>query len=343
LLGLGAFSQRAEATSPKVIGEAVDHYQGTASDISCIPEMDNFRNGLLNAPGTIFTAGNRFVDQSVFDVDFYDLDLSPGINGSEWFDQPTTGVGYVSVHGVTGPTSTQACTSHNNCTAPPPGQSLPGACIANVPGTAGGWCAYRGYRAGLVGPSPANAHSQLINYQAGQVKWGESPNAGSWAGAGINGGLNFAALVTSYTVGPNDMLASLGPIFAGMTLLGVVMPITPQSADDVDAPVRGTAFSNAYKTNPNGSIGLAWAGSIAGIPANDGAGCGNSGGGGHGINSCGAQVTFSMDVNPTKLGWNLTQETWNDIIRDDVDAVAAAWYSFSWMCNYNCNTANWNL
>ncbi len=52
-----------------VTAEATDEYCDASghncSSIICIAEADNFRNGLLNAPGTIFTPGNRYTNKLV--------------------------------------------------------------------------------------------------------------------------------------------------------------------------------------------------------------------------------------------------------------------------------------
>ena len=68
---------RALAASTGVTAEATDHYcdanSNNCSSIICIAEADNFRNGLLNKSGTIFTPGHRFTDRYVYDTDFVDI------------------------------------------------------------------------------------------------------------------------------------------------------------------------------------------------------------------------------------------------------------------------------
>jgi len=104
ILGFGAVS--VYAASNGVTAEAVDVYcnasGGNCSSIICIAEANNFRNGLLNAPGTIYRAGVRFTNKSVFDTDFFDPDRTGQTfdNDTFNFDEAGNGLAYVCLHGT---------------------------------------------------------------------------------------------------------------------------------------------------------------------------------------------------------------------------------------------------
>ena len=339
-----------------VTAEATDVYCDpngqNCSSIICIAEADNFRNGLLNAPGTIFTPGHRFTNRSVYDTDFVDPDVTGHwFDNDTWnFDQAGNGVAYVCLHGTCNDTTNQFCWSSADCNSPGPGQSLPGACIGSGPPFDWwGWCAYYADRYMITtADAYGNHYGGWIDYSNGYVKWGETPNSGGWAGAGTNGGVNFGLLSNSCGTRPGFVQQQVLPLFAGMTVLGIVMPVTPQGADDVDAPVHGTALSNAYRTNPNGSIGHAWADSIVGIPYNDGGSCpylnGNYAyGGGRGITGCGAQLAHTLDEFQSYALWDRDTESWNQAVDDGNDATGANWWAAAWTCNYDCNTYPFTL
>ncbi len=188
-----------------------------------------------------------------------------------------------------------------------------------------------------------NHYGGVIDYSNSYCRWGEGPYAGNWAGAAENGGINFGLLSNSCGARFNLWPQEITPLFGGMTVLGMIMPITPQSADDVDAPSRGTALANAYKTNPSGSIGEAWVESIVGIPYNDGTDCPYEGssyayGGGFGIQGCGAQLTYSVDSSSGYAIWDRDSETWSKATSDIYDSTGNSYWAAKWECNYDCNT-----
>lgn len=353
---MAALATLSAAAGTGVSAEAVDKYcnaNGTGcSSIICIDEADNYRNGLLTAPGTIFTAGVRYTGKSVYDTDFVDPEKTGHSydNDTYNFDRAGNGTAYVCLHGTCNDTTTQFCTASSQCNSPPGGLSGPGTCIsAGPPWGAWGWCAYNGDRY-LITTADAygNHYGGWINYSNGNVRWGESSTVGNWAGAGTNGGNNFGLLSNSCGTRPGYWYQQLAPLFSGMTVLGIIMPVTPQGADDVDAPARGTALANAYRTNPNGSVGFAWADSIVGIPQNDGGDCPNLGGsysygGGFGITGCGAQMTYSVDSTSGYAVWNRDTETWNQITGDTYDSAGNNYWAARWHCNYDCNAFPFTL
>jgi hypothetical protein len=184
-----------------------------------------------------------------------------------------------------------------------------------------------------------NHYGGWINYSAGLVKWGENTSVGGWAGAGTNGGVNFALLSNSCGIRPGFDHRQDTAIFAGVAVLGIIMPTT-NGSDDVDAPTRGTALSNAYVTNPNASIAHAWTSSLSGIPYNDGGPCGSGNytyGGGHGVGGCGAQLAQSMDVNQGATEWDRDTMSWNQIPNQYDGSGGTQWQANIWTCNYDCN------
>src|SRR5262245_29715850 len=105
LVGTWFSAATANAGSSGVTGEAVDHFQKADCtpdpawpDIACISQMDNLRNGLVNAPGTIFTAGLRYIENDVFDTDFTDPNVSnpaPHDADNNNFDKGANGIAVV--------------------------------------------------------------------------------------------------------------------------------------------------------------------------------------------------------------------------------------------------------
>jgi len=199
-----------------------------------------------------------------------------------------------------------------------------------------------------LGAGTHNRHGGWINYSNGQMALGEGDFSGTWGGAGNNGGVNFAAVVNSCGLRPGFIAQETWNMFAGVQNIGMVMPVTPQGADDVDAPERGSAFAQAYRANPNGSIGLAWRDSILNIPRNDGSSCpglnGNySNGGGHGISGCGAQIALSLDASEFWAEWDNGTETWVQTQNTGNKAFGAAWEAWVYRCNYACNSYPFTL
>ena len=335
---------RPAVATTAVATEAVDHYCG--SSIVCIAEADNYRNGLLTAPGTIFTSGTYWTEQNVWDIDFADNDITAsGVDDDNVsFDMPGSGTAYVCLHGNGANTSTTSCTSAAQC-------SSGGVCIGHgPPNNSPGWCEYDSDR-NLINDACAyyNYRGGYTDYSANLTAWGESSvGKGCRSAAGTNGGINFGLLSNSYGTQPGFWWRQMEPLFGGMQVLGIVMPVTPQGADDVDAPARGTALSDAYRTNPNGSIGAAWVDSIVGIPQNDGGDCPGMGGsyqygGGHGIAGCGAQLAYSIDATSSKSIWNRDSQTWNQISGNSYDATGCSYWAARWHRNYDCNSYPFTL
>ena len=336
---------RAQSTTG-VTAEATDNYcdasGNNCSSIICIAEADNYRNGLLNATDTMFTPGARWTDKWVYDTDFIDPDIQSGDAGNDTneFDQAGNGTAYVCLHGTCNDMPGDTCSSAADCQSG-------GVCIADAPpANTSGHCAYYQDRYMITtADAYGNHYGGWINYSNGLVKWGENSTVGGWAGAGTNGGLLFALLSNSCGIRPGFDQQQTSAIFAGVPVLGIIMPTT-YGSDDVDAPTRGTALSNAYVTNPGGSIAHAWTSSLAGIPYDDGGPCGAGDytyGGGFGIGGCGAQVSQSIGGNQTEADWDQDTANWHSVAYPGNASSGASWQESFYSCNYDCYTYPFTL
>ena len=357
MLGFLALASPAIGGSGVTI-EAVDHYHGRG-DIICIAEADGFQAWstisfpIFFFPSPTFTRGLRWVDDDVWDTDFMDPDRTGNWRDDDTnqFDRASDAMTYVCLHGTCNDYTTQACTSSTQCNRPGGGQSLPGTCVSAPPGGSG-FCAYNTPRQLIMADTPNSRNAGFVDYSTGSVAWGESPNATAWAGAGTNGGVNFAILSNSCGLRPPFFWEEVGSVLAGVHVLGIVMPVdinaAGASADDVDAPARGGLVGIQRLINANGSVGLAWAFSLNSLPQNDGSGCpigstSYASGGGHGISGCGAQVAISVGPDLPTAEWHNGSESWWGMLDDGLDPHGAAWLAWFASCNYDCNRFDWRL
>ena len=135
----------------------------------------------------------------MYDTDFLDNDTWDQSN----FDQPGTAISFFSGHGRLvpyGENPPHRCGHSTECTSPPQGNGARGICkAAGLPGHAQGdtsQCVYNNERE-LVVHGSQNQFGNLANYSGGRTKWGESKNAGDWAGASTDGGTNLVVLDAS--------------------------------------------------------------------------------------------------------------------------------------------------
>lgn len=348
LAGAAAWSG-ARASSNQVNAEAVDNYNG--SSIICIAEADGYRNGLLNASGTIFTAGQRYTDSLVWDSDFIDPDRTGSSldHDTTYFDHAGSFSSYFCGHGscnddpaFNGAFPRQSCTASSQCTKPGSGMTLPGYCVGSgPPNNNPGTCFYAMDRNMIIASNANNHYGSWMNYSNGaRIKWGESTNSGGWSGAGTNGGQNFAIISNSCGLRPSLYWQETNRLFAGIHALGIIMPITSGS-DDVDAPDRGTYVAQGYATNAFSSVGLSFIDALNSMSQTEGWACGGGNytyGGGHGIGGCGAQVIESVDVSPSLTNWHTLTESWVGMTLDSNDATGTGYIGAYIVCNYDCNT-----
>jgi hypothetical protein len=350
LAGAALWGAGAHASSNAVNVEAVDHFG--SSSIICIAEADNYRNHLINASGTIFTAGQRYTDSLVWDSDFIDPEASGSSldQDATFFDHAGSFSSYFCGHGICDDDpafnglSAQSCTASTQCNKPPAGMAMPGYCLGNGPTqNSHGTCFYQMARKMVISSNSNNHYSNVINYSSGaRIKFGESSNSGTWGGAGTNGGQNFAIISNSCGLRPSFYWEETHQLFAGIHALGIIMPITSGS-DDWDAPDRGTFVAQGFSSNINSSVGLSFIDAINSMAQNEGPGCPSgsgsnySHGGGHGIGGCGAQVIESVDGSTSATNWHTLTESWLGMTLDGNDATGGNWISAYIACNYDCN------
>lgn len=343
-------SARAQTYSYGVIEEAVDHYgnQPGFGDIACIGEADSFYNTLVYAGGTIFTAGSRWTDDNVWDTDFTDPDFTHNWFDADTynFDQSSAAIAYVCGHGQCDDEDTTWCSSSSQCNAPPAWGANPGVCVGwGPPYGYYGNCYYTVPRKIVINNYANNHYGGKIDYSTGnRVKFGESSYSTGWAGAGTNGNLNFAVISNSCGMRPGNFIWNYSHgLFAGLTLLGILMPTT-YGSDTVDAVSRGTYTAGGYVANPSSSVGLDFVNAISSVPQNDGGGCPQgsgtdySYGGGHGIDGCGAHVAISVDQDYYHADYNVVTRNWPQYTVNVLDSTSQGYWRAQWVCNYDCNT-----
>jgi hypothetical protein len=350
----------------QLLGEAVNAYSscGVVTLTKNIANVNGFLSGMTTIGGVSWPVWRFWQDGSVWDRDFLDDQLSPypyGYDsiGFDWSSN-TVAISYFSGHGlpatypdwdgVCDSTSSlyqpHCCSTGSDCVTPPAGQSLPGSCTKGpnvLPGRRG-YCMYNVPRqAQVCGSGDVYSHlANLTNYGA----FGESANSGGWRGVATNGGVNFAIFDMSIAARPGLETAEIGPQFAGLHGYATVMPTTIGS-DIIDADYRGANFAALWRMNPNSSIARSWATSLSTAPTSamgGGSPCTYGGtDGGHGISGCGSYWVGSKAETTTKLFFQNRSETWIQAQDDNNDSTNGNWITWTYVCNYDCNTYPVNL
>lgn len=268
-----------------------------------------------------------------------------------YFDKPGLAFSYLAAHGGTdsvsdtcnwGCVNNQPCTSSSQCTTPPSGAFLPGFCRRH-PGEYTGWCSYSANSRQIVlgnctsGPSGRFGRA---NYSSGNVKWGESPNAGGWAGAGTNGGTNAVILNISHAQ-RSYRGHELFPAYAGVQLI-----LTPliHWGDTSMVNNRGYWFAKQAE-NPAMSVAYSWLAGMAALGSGAGLACTNTVntpptvvyGGGYGVNGCGGAISMGIGPSQSTAGANLWT-SFNEIQNDGFDVGGSGYWANVFSCNYDCNT-----
>jgi hypothetical protein len=197
----------------------------------------------------------------------------------------------------------------------------------------------------LVTSSTISSHSNYVFYGQSGVRWGESPNAGSWAGAGTNGGTNLVVLINSCGLrapyyGQNNTL------HAGLHLLVGIMPVSNNAAGFADAvgdSARGSYLGWYLRYLPGTSIRASWFGTMNSEPQTAGRSCPNLNtnyyyGGGYGVDGCGAYYSISVAQNQDWATWHAYNETWSQVQSVAYDATGNQSGWIYWNCNYDCDT-----
>ncbi len=256
------------------------------------------------------------------------------------------------------------CNKDSECTASIPAGFYAPALCRSFPGSlpAGdahkGVCRYNNYRylltstygdnPGPTGPLYGKAKfDNQTNISGGQVRLGESPFSGDWAGVGTNGGVNWVIFQAENVIEPALFASEWGRMFSGVHAISATMNVTaanPNAAVPITSGVyydtkRVIAAMFQFNANADASISLAWNVATVGLPAVDGTACGKadfSQGGRQGYNGCGCQVTMVVDSTQALALNRITNETFNQVIQDDSkDIKAANYYNYRFVCNYS--------
>lgn len=313
------------AQEDRITIEAVDRYSCGALSNN-IANVDNFRAQMLSVPG--YAAGVRSTDGNVWPADFIDPELEPGGNDTAKFDRPGDGISYFSGHGTCDDQTDIVCTSAASC---PDINTFEKRCLRYTDNPLQGRCVYSRPRNIVVDQTGTSC--QLINYSTNGVRWGEDPSAGSWGGAGTNGGINLAVIDNSCGITPGLYMPELLNAFAGVSTIALIMP-TRVSDDTADVANRGRAFADRYVANVNSAVAPSWAGAINSVTG--GSSCA-FGGGGHGIVGCGAHIAISVGIDQAHADWANRTETWVQLRDPANDATGANHVSWIYTCNYDCN------
>jgi hypothetical protein len=318
-------------TSTDIIVESVTDYGPGDQLVNSIPNGDGFAQGML-FPGSRFTAGARYTNSAVYDTDFVDPAADKRGNDTTFFDRHNRAVAYFTGHGIADHgCSTVSCSTSTVCTNPATAQGggaarLPGVCRFSpfdMPR-----CCYMVDRQAVT-RSPSDRFNGRINYTSGPIRWGESPQSGGWAGAGMDGGANLIVLDISHGVLPPFWAETFSRANAGVQLIATMMTAGGDTANVAD---RGAVFAAFYRANENGRVAEAWAQTMNSLPASEGGGC-PGGGGGHGFNGCGCNLIVGMDINAPRANASLT-ESWVHLTQDSNDALGNRFFAARWICNY---------
>jgi hypothetical protein len=314
-------------TSTRIVVEGVNAY-------SCGPlpnsyaDVNGFMSGMTQS-GSIYTFGNQWGDSNVWAADF------PESTDSGGFDQENTAISYFAGHGVdpTGDTTT-SCASASTCTSPPGGASLPAVC-RRMPGDSTGLCAYTALSRQLV-TDQNNNNCSFFNYST-NARWGESSYAGSWGGAGSDGGANLHVLHISHAQ-RTGLYHEVWGAMSGTHLLATTMS---HSGDVANISDRGANFAARYRANSSSGVPQSWADAMN-SNADRNSWCTNAAGsvvygGGFGFNGCGAQVTNALGNTFIEAVAHL-YETWTGLQNNANDARGNAWTYVWYQCNWDCNT-----
>lgn len=327
--------------------ESVDDYslRNGPSLPNSVASGDGFVRG-MTIPGSPWELKHQWTDRDVWDGDFTDSDLARAGQDNLYFDQPGVAISYFTGHGIithgcaltTGPNS-QPCTTTTACTNPVPGSRLPGTCRFS-PFDMPARCCYMVDRmAATAGNSDFN--SGLVNYTAGPIRWGESPQSGGWAGAGTNGGTNLVVLDISHGILPTFWFQTMQNASAGVHMIATLMTA---GGDTNNSAIRGATFARMWAANPSGSVSQAWLDTMSSMPTSDGQPCGTLGGG-RGFNGCGCHIVIAMD-NSSQAALSKLNEDWIDLRDDKRDAKGNQVNWVRWQCNYTLTStgpAAWEL
>jgi hypothetical protein len=328
ILAVAVLVADANAQSTGIVVESVNDYGACCSLANSIANGDGFMNGMV-FPGSRWHLNARWTDGSVYDTDFVDPDINSSGADLANFDMPGTAVSYFTGHGITAHgCSTQGCTTTSACMTPntAAGERMPASCRFSpfdIPR-----CCYMVDRAAVTNGS-GDQFNGIVNYTGGAIRWGESPQAGPWAGAGTNGGTNLVVLDISHGILPTFWTQTLVNANAGVQLIATIMTAGGDTANVAD---RGPTFASFYRANEFARVSQSWLDTMNALPASEGSSC-PGGGGGHGFNGCGCNIIVGMDINQARADGSMN-EGWVHLADDSNDALGNQFAAVRWQCNY---------
>lgn len=313
--------------------EAVKTYAcGTV--FNTITDADGFLNRMDDIAG--YVLGQRYTETSVYASDFRDPDLAgPSANDTFNFDRGVDAISYYAGHGSCNDQTDTACTTTAGC---PTLAGLDKVCTRFTESPLTGRCMYSRPRQ-IVVDDLSGPGCEFIDASTSNLRFGESPNSGAFAGAGTNGGINAAVLSISCGLTPNMAVPQYINAFAGVSSIHTIMP-TRRGSDTVDVTNRGKSMADRYIANQNSSVGFGW---TDGLNSITGGGSCQFGGGGHGITGCGANMSIAVDTNQSNADWSLYTESWVQLRNESNDPVGQGWMSWRGVCNYDCIAHPWTL
>ena len=87
--------------------------------------------------------------------------------------------------------------------------------------------------------------------------------------------------------------------------------------DTANIPNRGSTFAAFFRANPNMSVAQAWKDTMNSLPSSpSGGGACPAGGGGHGFNGCGCNVSLAFESTVARAQASL-RESWVSITHDN--------------------------
>ena len=332
-------------TSTDIIVESVNDY-GPGDQLSnSIANGDGFSQGML-FPGSRWHAGARYTNTAVYDTDFVDPAINALGKDQVFFDRGGRAVAYFTGHGITDHgCSTVACSTTAACTNP---NTATGGGVPRLPGTCrfspldSPRCCYMVDRQAVTHSPAEDRFGGLINYTSGPIRWGESPQSGAWAGAGVDGGANLVVLDISHGVLPPFWYETLRNASVGVQMIATMMTA---GGDTANVPDRGATFAAFYRANENSRVSESWVQTMNSLPASEGGPCPSvPPGGGHGFNGCGCNIIVGMDNTPARAQGALN-EGWVNLANDSNDAFGNQFYAARWICNYPVppNQSAWEL
>lgn len=335
------------------VAEGVDDYTFYCGNSGCNTtcysnETTGFYN-TITASGTPWTQGNFFFNNSVFDTDFYDPDITGNSvdNDTDNFDPSGSAFSFVCAHGSCtgslGDASSSGCTVDADC----PGLGNGGYCPKlNYATGETGLCINQTARV-LITSSSFSSHNNLVVYGTSyggsanlSFALGEDTNSGTFDNAAENGGVNIAMITNSCGMrGPyiynynSRFIAGVHELFMNMPAANVLLANGTQNySDTLDWASRGSYVANAAVTNPNGAASDAWLAVAENVDNSYTASVNGS------THNEGANIVMASDVSCDAADARVTGETWSGTLNESNDTTSNACEVAYWACNYDCAT-----